>query len=269
MKKFIELIILIIIGYNFNIYAQSTANYAFTYSNTGSLTDMSSGTTDLLATGTYYDDVASSVTNLGFSFYFMGTAYTQFSINSNGLMKLGGTAINGSAITPEANMPYFAPIGGNNAIMSSGKVHYKLTGTTPNQVLIIEWRDLRIPNLNGTGTYCLVQARIYEGSSKIEYVYGTMYNNSTGITRPIFISSSNTAAGTIGSVTIGSTPTFTTNSATPIANSLPNNNYITNLHSTADGSRWLYTFIRADVYFYTGIYITGSTNNNDSDEYYK
>ena len=52
--------------------AQSTANYTYTTSTTGSLVDMSSGTTDLLTALTYHDDDASAVTGTGFTFYFMG-----------------------------------------------------------------------------------------------------------------------------------------------------------------------------------------------------
>jgi hypothetical protein len=263
MKKCIITFLLLVVLMP-SIYAQSTANYTFSSVSNGSLTDMTTGTTDLLATGAYRDDEASSVTNIGFTFYFMGTAYTQFSINSNGQIRLGSTAISGGAVVPQANVPYLAPIGGNNAIMSSGKVHYKVTGTTPNQILVVEWVDLRIPNPNNTGTYCTLQALLNEGSSKIDYAYGSMFNNGTGETRTIFLSSSNTASGTVGSVTIGATPTFTTNSATPVSNSLADNSAIANLNSTSNGTRWIYTFTPLSTTPVSPITITGTNITNNS-----
>ena len=78
--------------------AQTLANYTFSNSTSASLTDMTSGTSNLLATGTYWDDVASSVTNLPFPFYFMGNTYAQFSINSNGQFRFGSTTVGGTAI---------------------------------------------------------------------------------------------------------------------------------------------------------------------------
>ena len=49
------------------------------------------GSTQLVASG--QDDGVSVVTNIGFTFTYAGTAYTQFSVNANGLMRLGATAV--------------------------------------------------------------------------------------------------------------------------------------------------------------------------------
>jgi hypothetical protein len=69
--------------------AGSSANYSFTTTTTGSLAsdlnsntvDMTTGTTQLIAAS--QDDVASSVTSIGFDFYLMGhSLYTQFAVTS-------------------------------------------------------------------------------------------------------------------------------------------------------------------------------------------
>src|SRR3982751_1300186 len=52
------------------------SNYGFATATSASLTDMSSGTTQLLAAN--IDDTASPLTNIGFDFYFQGTRFTQF-----------------------------------------------------------------------------------------------------------------------------------------------------------------------------------------------
>ncbi|HNX08415.1 MAG TPA: hypothetical protein PKL96_12595, partial [Bacteroidales bacterium] len=113
MKKLLTLVLCLFTLYG--VFGQSTANYTFSSVTNGSLIDMSTGTTDLLATGTYYDDVASPVANIGFGFYFMGAPYTQFSANSNGQMQLGGTAIGGGSQSPAAGLAKIAPISGDNA----------------------------------------------------------------------------------------------------------------------------------------------------------
>ena len=59
---------------------------------------MSTGTTQLL--GADLDDNVSAVTNIGFSFVFQGTPYTQFSLNANGGIRLGATAIASNAYQP-------------------------------------------------------------------------------------------------------------------------------------------------------------------------
>ena len=75
------------------LHAQSAANYSFTNGATGSLTNMSGGTALLgpVTTGSLLNNTASVVTTIPFTFYYMGTAYTSFSVNSNGQMRLGAT----------------------------------------------------------------------------------------------------------------------------------------------------------------------------------
>lgn len=226
-------------------FGQSTANYTFSTVNTGSLENMSSGTTDLLATGSYRDDAASTVTNIGFDFVFMGSMYNQFSINSNGQMRLGSTVITQNPIFGAAsNIPYIIPISHDNAILSTGKVHYKIIGSTPNRKLIVEWKDLRIP-AGSTGAASLIQVILNETTGVIEYKYGRMFNNSTSsITSYVYISSSSglNNNGTVSAIT--TTPAYGTTS-TQTSNTFASNANITNLNSAADGSRRVFTFTPA------------------------
>ncbi|RYY09964.1 MAG: hypothetical protein EOO36_21345, partial [Cytophagaceae bacterium] len=226
-------------------WAQSTANYAFATNTTGSLVDMTTGTTDALATGTYRDDVASAVQPIGFAFVFMGTPYTQFSVNSNGQLQLGATAIAGGAVSAAAGLAVLAPMGGDNAIQIAGKVHYRVVAG-PNRTLVVEWNSLRIPYSSTVATGSVVQAVLEENTGKIEFRYGAVYNNSTSITRPIFISAGNTA-GKIGLVkTFTTTPTYdatvTSTSATASLTALPDNAAVPVLNSAADGARTVFTF---------------------------
>lgn len=237
LKVFVLLAVLLIGG---TINGQSLANYSFSAAATGSLTDMSTGTTNLLTAATYHDDDASAVTNIGFPFVFMGTLYNQFSVNSNGQMRLGSSVINGTAYTtPTASVAILAPMAGDNAVKASGRVVYKVTGTAGNQVLIVSWEDITIP-YSSINTGATMQARLYEANGKIEFVYGNMYNGTAATSRSIFLGSSNTAT-TNGYVTIGAPGSFTL-SATNTANTFSTVGTITNLSNATDGSRVIYTW---------------------------
>jgi hypothetical protein len=69
----------------------TATSYPFTATTGVALEDMSTGTTQLVAAS--QDDTASAVTNLGFDYWYDGVRFTQFSVNANGLMRLGATAV--------------------------------------------------------------------------------------------------------------------------------------------------------------------------------
>lgn len=164
MKKF--LLFLFSLTFSVGIMAQSTANYTFAYSYTGSLVDISSGATVLL-TGNN-DDAVSAITNIGFNFVFMGIPYSQFSANSNGQIRLGSTSVGTTGITSySASVPILAPMSGDNEINNG--MTCKVTGSAPNRVLVIEWNQFYVyyTNITGAGN---MQALLYEGTGKIEFI---------------------------------------------------------------------------------------------------
>lgn len=255
------------------VQGQSVANYAFSTTTTGSLAldangntvDMSTGTTQLLASG--LDDSASTVQAIGFNFIGMGTLQTNFSANSNGAMALGNVAIGTSGITNvgSATTMFIAPFGGDQATHATGKVHYKVIGTAPNRTLVVEWLNMEMDYQSTTsnGTY---QTRIYETSGVIEFVYGAMSVADVFATGPVIGFSAGTTAGKIASIT-SSTNAVTTNGATFI-----NNTYalgaIANLDSAADGSRRTYVFTPSTLAVaapttltFSGITSSGTTVN--------
>ncbi|MBI4649656.1 MAG: fibronectin type III domain-containing protein, partial [Bacteroidia bacterium] len=247
-----------------NVQAQSTANYTFSSATNGSLTDMSSGTTTLIAPTSTLADNASAVTNIGFDFWFMGTRYTQFSGNCNGLIRLGGTVVT-TDYTNDLNQTTDLPIitafwddfGCADPIIA--KVHYKVTGSAPNRVLNIEWKDFLFVYNATAGSTSTFQVRLYEYTGAIEYVYGAMNNATT---------TSNTTASigfTIGnadnsllSVTDISTPAVTVLAAS-VNDALVNNSTdgaIPGLNSDAEGSRTIYTFSQTAPTAPTGLTFT-------------
>ena len=151
---------------------------------TGSPTDMT-GSTQIYGANASYTS-STSTYPIGFTFYFDKQPYTTFSPNASGLMSLGRATYlypyshywpNLSTISSyypmiTASWCYY---GGPS---STGKVHYKLTGTAPNRVLTVEWKNIHTVNSTSYtgGTW---QVRLYEGSNTIEFWYGTFTYAST------------------------------------------------------------------------------------------
>ncbi|MBM4399311.1 MAG: hypothetical protein FJ041_03140, partial [Candidatus Cloacimonetes bacterium] len=259
-KTFMLIMFILVLGLFASVNAQSIANYAYSTATNASLVDMSSGTATLLTDATYHDDVASAVTNIGFTFPFAGSNYTQFSANSNGQLRLGGTVISGTAASIAVGVALFAPMNGDNSIQSSGKLHYKVIGSAPDQILVVEWKHLRINYASETGgTYCTMQALFYETSGRIDYIYGQMNVSATSAqTRTIFFAGSN-VAGSVGEIrniitSFDYVNTFTVISAT----TFPASSLITNLHSASDGSRRIITFTPTSI---PGVVLTSPVNN--------
>ena len=246
----------------------NTANYAFITATDASLTDMSTGTTQLLAAN--IDDTASALTNIGFDFYFQGARFTQFSINDNGVVRLGATAQTSTPYKPlaQAGISIITAYGSDQRTHAGdGKVHFKMTGSAPNRVLIIEWLNNQ-SNFNTGGTADLTyQVRLNESTGVIEYVYGSMTMSTLGAADTnsrdpnIGFSSTNTA-GNVGSVTAAQSgtpaPTFNGASATPVAN-LYTAGSIAVLSSATDGVRRRFTFTPPTPTAPTALNFTGVT----------
>jgi uncharacterized repeat protein (TIGR01451 family) len=254
----------------------NAANYTLTTTTTGSLTDMSSGTTTLVAAD--QDDTASAVTLLGFDFYFMGVRHDRFSVNSNGTLRFGATPIGNTLYDPlaQAAQSLVTAYGADQRTRAgTGRVHFKVLGAAPNRVAIIEWLNMQA-DFNAGGTADLTyQLRLSETSGTIESVYGTMTMSAAGAADPNSQSpqiglSSNNAVGTVGTITAAQSgtpaPTYNGASATPV-----NNLYVAGaipvLSSATDGARR--TFLLAPPVVtapggpltFTGISATGMTLN--------
>ncbi|HEV7644006.1 MAG TPA: hypothetical protein VGO50_08715 [Pyrinomonadaceae bacterium] len=252
----------------------STNNYVFVGATNGSLTNMTSGTTTLLAANT--DDTASPITNIGFDFYFQGIRYSTFAINDNGLLRLGGAAQVSTPYQPlaQAGLPIITAYGADQRTHTTGQVRFKVTGSAPNRVLTVEWFNNQA-NFNAGGTADLTyQVRLYETTGVIEFVYGTMTMSvagaaSTDSQDPQIGFSSNNAANTVGSIVAPQTgipaPTYNGTSAVPGAN-LYTAGAITTLSNAVDGSRRIFSFtppipVAPSNNGVTGITSTGLTVN--------
>ena len=173
--------------------AGATAAQAQTLTYTvGATTNLVTSYTDLAATGTAIatanaDDANSTAQNIGFSFVFNGASFTQFTLNTNGFIKLGSTAPTGTAMFineasastdpfQTAGNPYIiAPLNIDLKEGTAGGAEYRVstTGTAPNRVCTIQWKNVQdkvqvsptqIANMS-------FQVRLYETTNVVELVY--------------------------------------------------------------------------------------------------
>jgi hypothetical protein len=221
MKKlFILLMLLPMIGYN------QVSNYS--YLATTSTWTYNSSPTAITGLGAAINDALSSAINIGFTFYYQQVAYTQFKASTNGFITFN-TA--NTLAQPTNNLKtstervIVAPLWDDNQTGASGNVNYKLTGTTPNRVLTVEWKALRWNKSGFSAGTIDCQTKLYETSNLIEFVYnrGTYqsFSNSTGIGASIGLSGSvsgdfmsisdlkpsPTMSTTTETITIGASPT--------------------------------------------------------------
>ena len=176
-------------------YAPSTASNV-----AGTFTDLTTvaGSTVIPTANT--DDDNSAAQPIGFTFSFNGTAFTQFVLNTNGLMRLGSDApSSAAAFPPFAQAPDSGPISGTNAADinllapfnldlgpgTSGGTEYRVatTGTAPNRVCTIQWTNVADKPQAAMATDPTVittqlanfsfQVKLYETTNVVEFVYGT------------------------------------------------------------------------------------------------
>jgi hypothetical protein len=252
MKKIFVLLIATI-TFAMSSFGQSTANYSFATTTSGSLAvdanantvDMTTGTTTLVVAGT--DDGASAVTNIGFDFWLNGTRFTQFSASSNGLMALGSTAVSTGYVMSvgTAANPHLSAFNADlRAGLTTGKVHYKVVGTAPNRTLVVEFFEMQVfytaTSTIGTSTW---QVRLYENPNVVEYVYGTMSVTDVTATNraPNIGFYLGATTGSFASV-VYATQTSSTTAPYAANPNVAAIGPITELTSVANGSRRTYTY---------------------------
>ena len=197
-----------------------TAN-TYTFSTTTGGTLINPTYTTIVAGGN--DDLSSAVQNIGFNFVYEGVTYTQFSANSNGLVRLGGTAVTTTwtnNLAGAGNEPKIMPLW-DDLNTGTGNVRFGLSGTAPNRICVIDFRTVN--SATNTTFNLRFQVRLYETTNKVEFMY------STGTT----LSSASCGIGGLVSTNYSSVSTSTHTASTTTAN---------NTNTAWPGSGRLYTW---------------------------
>jgi len=127
-----------------------------------------------LITSATPDNTPSALTNIGFDFWYMGVAYTQFSVDDNGLLKLGSPVMTSEPVNSMAsaiNLPKIAPYWDDLSVGLFGYVSYSVEGTAPSRKLVVQWR-VTIPKNAAAGPDATFQLWLSENTGAIEFVYG-------------------------------------------------------------------------------------------------
>lgn len=151
---------------------QILENYRF---ETGTTNTWYSADTELIAAGK--DDAVSAVTDIGFTFYYDGVEYTQFSVNSNGILRLGSTLVgtnynNHFGSNLSVNNPKIVGVGRDMSTGAAGYVKTGSVGTQNNLIRVVEYLLNTSSSSSGTN-YFQFQIQLYQGSNEIRIVYGT------------------------------------------------------------------------------------------------
>lgn len=172
--------------------AQAQLGYAAgnALNTTTTYTDLGTNGTAIATANT--DDANSAAQDIGFSFTYNGTAFTQFVLNTNGLIKLGNVVPSTAALyydagqgvdplDPLAGAPFTNLIMPFNADLQPGtapaEYRVQTTGTAPTRVCTIQWKnvsDKPYPGANSEPSQYAnfsFQAKLYENGN-IEFVYG-------------------------------------------------------------------------------------------------
>ena len=165
------------------------SSYGFSQS-AGTYNEITGGT--VLGTATN-DDTSFPANPIGFSFYYNGANYTQFSVNSNGFLALGATVASSyTSISSGATNNVVAALNGDlQGNATTGELSYQLSGTAPNQVLTVQWKSYR--HYGATGDNYNFQVKLHETTNLIEVVYGTFVQNATARTRQVGLRGSSNA----------------------------------------------------------------------------
>lgn len=251
MKK--SILVFIFLWVMSTAFTQSTLNYGFTHASNASLTDMNAGSTELLVPATETGEFVSTIAPIGFEFWLMGNCYTHFSVNSNGLMRLGKSVVTNASVNTAANSAsnsaaLYAFWDNLNAYSTSStsKVRYKVSGIAPNRVLTVEWRDFIICNNSlDADRLSTWQVKLYETSGVFEYVYGRMQVaiGSSVVSASIGMTYLNINNSLIYVTSISSPDVLRTSAGfvTNLVNTSTAGN-IAGLNSYTNGSRVRYTF---------------------------
>src|SRR5688572_13363296 len=239
---------------NLDYKAASGVNAAGTY------TDL--GTTGTAITVANNDDANSAVTPIGFTFNFNGTNFTDFSLNTNGFIKLGTTPISSTAnqtniyaaAFPDINI--IAPLAGTDlqgaANQTTNPTEFRVatTGTAPNRVTTIQFENLS-DKPTGTGTTATptqfatlnFQVKLFEGTNNIEFVYGPWTASANAAAAQIFtIGLKGTTGGANDRLGMGNLPTTGT-ALTPLP--WPQTRFET--ITTFGGTGYIPTFVGANT----------------------
>lgn len=185
---------------------------AYSFSETTETYAQITGTTST-ATG---DDGTQTNIPIGFTFNYGGINYTVFGISTNGIIRLGSNATDTAIATgwtnglsnTAGNRPLIAALWDDNHL-GAGTIRYAVTGSSPNQVLTVNFHNTKIGGggTNGGADVSTI-IRLYETTNVIEIVYSNPFTTVNAVSASVglndassFLSVTPAATSTVSSAT--------------------------------------------------------------------
>ena len=185
---------------------------AYSFSETTETYAQITGTTST-ATG---DDGTQTNIPIGFTFNYGGINYTAFGISTNGIIRLGSNATDTAIATgwtnglsnTAGNRPLIAALWDDNHL-GAGTIRYAVTGSSPNQVLTVNFHNTKIggAGTNGGADVSTI-IRLYETTNVIEIVYSNPFTTANAVSASVglndassFLSVTPAATSTVSSAT--------------------------------------------------------------------
>ncbi len=211
--------------------AQSITNYTFTASS-DTFNPLSGGTSPGLTGGTVNDGWFNAIP-IGFTFWYMGTAYTTLSASTNGWMTFGqniSNAATSNLLATGGTRPVVAPLWDNLDLVAATNFSYKTSGTAPNRIFTAEWLNVEWSS-SATSACISFQVKLYEANGKIEFTYRPEAGSLASASASIGITAAGTGAGNYLSLNgSGTSPTASSTSETTNISAKP-----------ADGQTYAFT----------------------------
>ncbi len=190
MKKFLLLAMFIVLGQN--SFGQALSAYTFS-AFSSPYAPVTGGTGPIPATGgttwgsTAWDDCIYDNIPIGFSFVYCGNTYTSVSASQNAWIVLGQVFPTSMVNTYDNDLsntstgtfgnydlprPILAALW-TDIITTSACVYYRTTGTAPNRVFTIEWRNMDFYSGTGSGGTPResIEIKLYETTNIIDFAY--------------------------------------------------------------------------------------------------
>ena len=199
--------------------AQSITNYTFAASS-GTFTALSGGTAPALTSGST-DEGWYNAIPLGFTFNYMGTAYTTMSACTNGWMTLGGNisdAAYANALSTGGKRPVIAPLWDD---LDVGTFSYLTQGTAGNRTFTAEWNSC-LWDYSATAAGVSFQVVLYEATGQVKFIYHPEAGALVSPSASIGITATGTATGNFLSLDgVGTSPLASSTTETTTLASSP------------------------------------------------
>lgn len=199
-----------------SVFVPTTTNLMNFNTGTGAALDPMAGAT-VRVPSSVDDAPMASPANIGFTFYFNGVPYTQFSASPDGWVRFGAVSAGSeftNSVVSTSNLPKIYPYWDDVATGSNGSVVSMLEGTAPQRILKIQW-FVTIPRNTSGAANSTFQTWLYEEDGRIEFRYGAMNPASMSASVGLTAAANNYQSVSIDSGTSSTTVPNNSNSVQP------------------------------------------------------